>query len=106
MLWRVSKRIRSLDKLTFRIALTRQLIDGYSSRKRKGRPASFQVKKCVVPDDVRLTSVENPIPKMVSNYGRCRKCNRKGQEKSTRYMCAECDVPLGMSICFSSFHGK
>ncbi|GFX14523.1 hypothetical protein TNCV_1617061 [Trichonephila clavipes] len=29
-------------QLTFRIALARQLIDGYSSRKRKGHPASFQ----------------------------------------------------------------
>ncbi|GFX20241.1 piggyBac transposable element-derived protein 4 [Trichonephila clavipes] len=53
ILWQVNKRNRSLDQLTFRIALTRQLIDGHSSRKRKIRPASFQAKKCVVPDDVR-----------------------------------------------------
>ncbi|GFW09585.1 piggyBac transposable element-derived protein 4 [Trichonephila clavipes] len=52
-MWQVNKRDRSLDQLTFRIALARQLIDGYSSRKRKGHPASFQAKKCVVPDDVR-----------------------------------------------------
>ncbi|GFS75109.1 hypothetical protein TNCV_1397251 [Trichonephila clavipes] len=41
------------------IALVRQLIDGYSPRKRKGRPASFQAKKCVVLDDVHLARVEN-----------------------------------------------
>ncbi|PRD31871.1 UNVERIFIED_CONTAM: hypothetical protein NCL1_22181 [Trichonephila clavipes] len=33
------------------------LLDGYSLRKRKGCPASFQAKKCVVPDDVRLAGV-------------------------------------------------
>ncbi|GFU18398.1 uncharacterized protein TNCV_1980791 [Trichonephila clavipes] len=44
-------------------ALARLLIDGYSSRKRKGRPASFQAKKCVVPDDVRLASVGNHMPR-------------------------------------------
>ncbi|GFV76896.1 uncharacterized protein TNCV_689661 [Trichonephila clavipes] len=51
-------------------SLARQLIDGYSSRKRKGRPTNFQAKKYVVPDDVRLTSVGNHMPKMISNYRR------------------------------------
>ncbi|GFX35468.1 piggyBac transposable element-derived protein 4 [Trichonephila clavipes] len=53
-------------------ALARQLIDGYSLRKREGRPASFQAKNYVVPDDVRLGSVGNHMPKMVSNYRRRR----------------------------------
>lgn len=106
ILWQVNKRNRNLDQLTFRIALARQLIDGYSSRKRKGRPASFQAKKCAVPDDVRLASVGNHMPKMVSNYRRCRKCSTKGKEKRTRCICAECDVPLCIGTCFSSFHGK
>ncbi|GFW95572.1 hypothetical protein TNCV_1722701 [Trichonephila clavipes] len=51
-------------------------------------------KKCIAPDDVRLASVENHMPKIASNYRRCRKCHRKGQEKKTCYMCAKCDVPL------------
>ncbi|GFV35645.1 uncharacterized protein LOC103524116 [Trichonephila clavipes] len=38
--------------------------------KRKGRPASFQAKKCLIPDDVLLASVENHMPEMVSNYRR------------------------------------
>ncbi|GFT86794.1 piggyBac transposable element-derived protein 4 [Trichonephila clavipes] len=83
ILWQMNKRNRSLDFLTFCIALARQLIDGYSSRKRKGRPVSFQAKKCVVPEDVRLASVGNHMPKMVTNYRRCKKCIRKGQEKRT-----------------------
>ncbi|GFY24242.1 hypothetical protein TNCV_1012911 [Trichonephila clavipes] len=49
----------SLDQLTFRTALARQLIDGYSSKKKKERPASFQAKKCAVPDDVSFASMEN-----------------------------------------------
>ncbi|GFX60387.1 transposable element Tc1 transposase [Trichonephila clavipes] len=39
-----------------------QLIYRYSSRKRKRRPASFQAKKCVTPNHVRLTSVGNRMP--------------------------------------------
>ncbi|GFX75958.1 hypothetical protein TNCV_2239291 [Trichonephila clavipes] len=46
----------SLVLLTFRVSLARQLIDGYSSRKRKGRPASFQAKR-VVPVDLHFTTV-------------------------------------------------
>ncbi|GFT62342.1 piggyBac transposable element-derived protein 4 [Trichonephila clavipes] len=84
----------------------RSLIDGYSSRKRKGRPASFQANKCVIPDDVRIGSVGNHMPETVSIHRRCRKCSRKGHEKRTRFMCAECDVPLCITTCFSSFHGK
>ncbi|GFS65529.1 piggyBac transposable element-derived protein 4 [Trichonephila clavipes] len=102
----MNKRNRNLDQLTFRIALARQLIDGYSSRKRKGRPASFQVNKCAVPDDVRLASVGNHMPKMISNYRRCRKFSTKGKEKKTSCICAECDVALCIGTCFSSFHGK
>ncbi|XP_035227169.1 piggyBac transposable element-derived protein 4-like [Stegodyphus dumicola] len=105
ILWQVNKRNRSLDQLTFRIALARQLTDGYSSKKR-GRPASFQAKRCAVPDDIRIANVGNHMPEMASNYRRCRKCSTKTQEKRTRYMCAVCDVPLCIATCFSSFHGK
>ncbi|GFX58037.1 retrovirus-related Pol polyprotein from transposon 17.6 [Trichonephila clavipes] len=38
--------------------------------KKKGHPASFQAKKCVVPDDVRLAIEGNHMLKMVSNYRR------------------------------------
>ncbi|GFS86074.1 transposable element Tcb2 transposase [Trichonephila clavipes] len=84
ILWQMNKRNRSLDQLTLHITLARQPIDGYSSRKRKGRTASFQVNKCAVPDDVRLASVENHVTKMVSNYRRCRKCSRKKYDPCRR----------------------
>ncbi|GFX66100.1 piggyBac transposable element-derived protein 4 [Trichonephila clavipes] len=67
MMWKVNKRNISLDQLTIRIALARQLIDGYSSRKCNGRSASFQVKTCVVSDDTRLASVGNHTPKIAFN---------------------------------------
>ncbi|GFX60811.1 piggyBac transposable element-derived protein 4 [Trichonephila clavipes] len=83
-----------------------KLRDRDSSKKRKGRPASFQAKKYVVPDDERLASVGSHVTKMVSKYTQCRKCLRKGQEKKTRITCGECDVPLCIETCFSSFYGK
>ena len=65
--WQVKKTNRNLDELPFRITLAHQLIDGYSSRKRKGLLASFRVKKCLVPYDMCLASVRNHMPKIVSN---------------------------------------
>ncbi|GFX69230.1 hypothetical protein TNCV_3564061 [Trichonephila clavipes] len=67
----VNKRKRSLDQLTFRIALARQLINGYSSRKRRGRSASFQAKKCVVPNDGRIATTRGLLAKDLEtlNYG-------------------------------------
>ncbi|GFV51183.1 piggyBac transposable element-derived protein 4 [Trichonephila clavipes] len=62
LLWKVSKR-RSLDQLTFHIALARQLKDGYSTRKRKGLPVCFQAKKCVLTEDVHLASVGKSFAK-------------------------------------------
>ncbi|GFY12326.1 piggyBac transposable element-derived protein 4 [Trichonephila clavipes] len=89
-----------------RIALARPLIQGYSSRKREGRSASLKAKNCVVLVDVRFSSEEIHMPKMVTNYRRFRKCSRKGQEKRTRYVCSELDVPLCIATCVLSFHGK
>ncbi|GFX20509.1 piggyBac transposable element-derived protein 4 [Trichonephila clavipes] len=91
------QRNRSLDQITFRIALPCQLIHGYSS----GRPSSFQAKKCVVPDDVRLASVGNHLPKMVSNYRRCRKINCINSPGITTVMV----VTLGNSLlCVNPGH--
>ncbi|GFT21339.1 piggyBac transposable element-derived protein 4 [Trichonephila clavipes] len=106
MLWQVNKRNRSLDQPTFRKILSGKPKDGYSLRKRKGRPATFQAKKCVVSDDVRLASEGYHTPKMVSNCKRCTKCSRKRQGKMSHYMCAECDVNLFIATCFASVHGK
>ncbi|GFV50044.1 hypothetical protein TNCV_2354291 [Trichonephila clavipes] len=93
---------RILDQPTFHIALARQLIDGDSSRKRNGRPASFLAKKCVVPDHVRYLVGEIICQRGFPTMDDL----RKGQDKRSRYMCAECDVPLCIATYFSSFNGK
>ncbi|GFY19518.1 piggyBac transposable element-derived protein 4 [Trichonephila clavipes] len=80
-------RNRILEQITFRIALAHQLIDGYSQRKRKRRPASFQAKKCVVPDDVRSASVENHMTEMDSNYRQGSKCIRKRRKRTRLHVC-------------------
>ncbi|GFV36099.1 hypothetical protein TNCV_346151 [Trichonephila clavipes] len=97
----MSKRNRSLDQPTlYNISSTDNRRIFFKKKERISR-ASSQVKKCVVPDDARLASVGNHIPKMLSNDIRCRKCSKKGQEKRTRYLCPECDVPLCIATCFS-----
>ncbi|GFS84079.1 piggyBac transposable element-derived protein 4 [Trichonephila clavipes] len=97
ILWQVNKRNRSLDQLTFLTALVRELIDGYSSIKRKRHPASFQPKKCIVLYDVRLTSVRNHLPKRwfptIDDVGNVTERDKKRGPANT---CAECDVLLGI----------
>nr|CAI5857651.1 unnamed protein product [Callosobruchus analis] len=48
---------RTGDQLTFRINLARQLVNGYSSKKRRNRPVFFLPNNRAVPDEVRLSEV-------------------------------------------------
>ncbi|GFV70966.1 hypothetical protein TNCV_2355101 [Trichonephila clavipes] len=84
-------------------ALARQLIDGYSPRKMKGCHASFQAKECVVLDDVRLNSVGNHMPKMVSNERRCEN-EAEGTRKENLLHVQNVIFPLCIATCLSSFH--
>jgi hypothetical protein len=36
----------------------------------------------------------------------CRECTRNGQRRETRYICAECKVPLHKGQCFSKYHSQ
>ncbi|GFS53818.1 hypothetical protein TNCV_731801 [Trichonephila clavipes] len=99
ILWQVNKRKRSLNQLTFSSSANRRI---FLKKKKRSRSASFQVKKSVVPDDVRIASVG----KTFSSYRVCRKCCRKEQEKRIRCLCAECDIPLCFSTCFLLFRAK
>lgn len=47
---------RAIDQLSFRINLARQLIDGFTSRKRRNKPVIFLSNKRAVPDEVRLSA--------------------------------------------------
>lgn len=107
ILWKMCKRqFSNQDQLTYRVRLARQLIGGFSSRKRRGVKPSFLAKKRTVPDEVRLTQVGNHHPVSGNTYRRCRKCSTKALEKRTKYMCTSCDVPLCIEPCFRQFHGK
>ncbi|KAF8781800.1 PiggyBac transposable element-derived protein like [Argiope bruennichi] len=107
ILWKVSRRdLGPQNQLQFRLRLARQLISGFSSHKRKGRPVSFLSGKKTVPDDVRLTKVGDHMPTLQKAYRRCRLCSTKAHEKRTRYICTACNVPLCVDPCFLKFHGK
>ncbi|GFX74626.1 piggyBac transposable element-derived protein 4 [Trichonephila clavipes] len=96
--WQVKKRNRRPANIPYSISsLAHRRI---FLKKRKRRPASCQAKCVVVPDDVRLASVGNHMPNMVSDCRRCRKCSRKGQEKRTRCVCG-----MGYVHC-NMLHGK
>jgi hypothetical protein len=73
------------DQLTFRLRFARQLIAGFSTRKRKGRQPLFIKKKTGsigVPVEVRTANVGNHLPKQLQTYRRCR----------SRIECAGCRV--------------
>ncbi|XP_046986124.1 piggyBac transposable element-derived protein 4-like [Schistocerca americana] len=66
VMWKLQK--TEADQLTFRLHLARQLISGFSSRKRRGRPVHFQTPKrgvSGVPDEVRLEEVGTHFPTKV-----------------------------------------
>jgi len=99
-------RKRTSDQLTFRINLARQLVDGYSSRKRRNKPVLFLANKRAIPEEVRLSEVGKHLPIQNQTYKRCRLCSTKAAEKRTRYSCSSCQVPLCIQPCFNRFHGK
>ena len=82
VLWKINKRESGQhDQLTYRICLARQLIAGFSSRKRRGQKPVFLAKKGKVPDDVRLASVGVHQPVLGDTYRRCCHYSTKVAEK-------------------------
>ncbi|GFT80582.1 uncharacterized protein TNCV_5122861 [Trichonephila clavipes] len=83
--------------------LAGQPIDGYFTRKGKGRPASFRRKKCVVPDDVDLAKVRNYTQKWlpaVDNVGYVAERDKKrGRAACVRSVMAPCELQHAL-------HGK
>lgn len=107
IMYKISRRQEStVDQLTFRLQLARQLTSCYSNKPKRGRPVSFLANKRKVPDDVRLQQVGSHMPQQNAKYRRCRMCSTTLSEKRTRYTCTACDVPLCMEPCFRKFHGK
>lgn len=104
VMWKLKhKTPATCHQLDFRINLARQLIDGFSSRKNRGRPPNFIKRK--IPDSVRLANVGIHMPEKHNNYRRCKLCSRGRQgQKRTRIICSFCKVPLCLSPCFPKFH--
>lgn len=105
IIWNVVKEEKT-DQLSFRLRLAKQLIGNFSFRKRRSRklPVVYLSKKGKVPDDVRLISVGEHIPKD-SSWRRCRLCSTAASQKRTRFECSKCKVPL-CTGCFEKFHTK
>lgn len=103
LLWHL--RNPKCDHLTFRLKLSRQLINGYTTRKSIGRPPNFV--KISTPDEVRTANVGVHMPVKNVNYRRCKLCSSKSVENRSRFTCSYCKVPLCITedrACFTKFH--
>lgn len=106
IMWKNSREVRkNLDQVSFRLRLARQLINGFTSRKRRGRPANFQNKKKSIPEEVKFVNVGRHWPGKGPTSRRCKHCSTKKHEKRTRFLCTNCTVPLCIE-CFPDFHTK
>ncbi len=103
VLWSTKTEDKKKDQLGFRLRLARQLVNGFNSRKRSGRPANFINKKKRVPDEVRLTQIGIHLPKNMPTPRRCKRCSTRKHDKRTRVMCTHCKIPLCIN-CFAEFH--
>ena len=102
---------KKLDILEFKLVLGHLLIDGFSSRKRPGRPRS---------DDhanlIRLNTSVGHMPECLSTSTRCVVCTGKmrrrnlpsrGNRHETKFRCKTCDVPLCIAQgrdCYNLYH--
>lgn len=79
---------KQIKQLNFRLKLARQLIAGFSSRNKRGVKPLFVVHKkpghVGVPNEVRLQSVGNHIPKPSETRRRCRLCSTKQKQKKNQ----------------------
>lgn len=77
---KIDKRSK-IDQLTFRLNLARQLISGYTSRKRRFKSVNFLSNQREIPKEVKLTNVGKYLPNKQSNYRKCRLCSTKKTKK-------------------------
>ncbi|KAG4066842.1 hypothetical protein HA402_012909 [Bradysia odoriphaga] len=106
VLWKMQQSPGSKNnQLTYRLRQSRQLIDGFSSRKMAGRPPNFF--KCKVPKELRLAKSSFHLPRVVASSRRCKLCSSKyNKQTRTKVICISCDVPLCVKNCFERFHTK
>ena len=105
ILWKMHQPPNSkISQLTYRLKLARQLIDGFSSRKKEGRPPNFF--KCSVPKELRLAKGISHLRRFEqTSRHRCKLCSSKDKKQSrTNVICIACNVPLCVKKCFEYFH--
>lgn len=91
-----------VNQLTYRLNLARQLINGFSTRKKQGRPPNYF--KCKVPNEVRQSRAAH-MPKKEISSRRCKYCSSKNRKQTrTKFICTFCKVPLCVDTCFEKFH--
>lgn len=110
VLWKTPReKHKKQNQLPYRLRLARRLINGFCSRKRRGRPVNYCNKKKgreTVPDEVRLIQVGRHMPKKGPSFRRCKNCSSMQREKRTKITCTYCDVPLCLEPCFATFHAS
>lgn len=93
---------RKRDMLEFRLDLVDELIDGFCSRKRLGRPRGWaQAQRD------RLNATIEHYPDVVDLRARCVVCMAKGQRHESVVQCSHCEVSLCVARsrpCFRKFH--
>ncbi|KAJ8873786.1 hypothetical protein PR048_024621 [Dryococelus australis] len=93
--------------MSFRIRLARQMISGYTSKKRRSRPPLFIAKKkksIGVPHEVHSMNVAEHLLKKNIKYKWCRLCSTRKEEKRIRVECMHYKVALCLDPCFRRFH--
>ena len=101
ILYKLQNQDSRQDQLQFCTNLAKQLIAGFDSQKRIGRPIDFTCNKFVVSNDVSLAQVGKDMPKMITFRSQLSLYGSTGIQKRTSYICSECSVPLCLKTCFS-----
>lgn len=108
-----------MSQKEFRIALSRELVDNQTFRKRSFQTMPKHItkkKKRVeesderqkrlygVPEEVRYQKLGDHWPIEIDTYKRCRYCSTKINNKRSKIECERCKVALCIYPCFKLFH--
>lgn len=107
-----------MSQKEFRIALSRELVDNQTFRKRsfQSMPKHITKKKRVdasnerqkrlsgVPEEIRFERLGEHWPEEMDTYKRCRYCSTKVNNKRSKIECERCKVALCIHPCFKLFH--
>lgn len=120
LIYKTNTRVHSvMSQKEFRIALSRELVDNQTFRKRSFQTMPKHItkkKKRVeesderqkrlygVPEDVRYQKLGDHWPIEIDTYKRCRYCSTKINNKRSKIECERCKVALCIYPCFKLFH--